>query len=94
MIIRISDYCDFFAEDKDSAREIREKKILPTLKQTDQSIIIDFTGIDSSTQSFIHALISEVFQKFGEEVLRRIQFKKCNRPIKSLVTTVINYSLE
>ena len=94
MIITIKEHCGSFAENKDVAKKLRETLILPSFKSKEKTITIDFSDIDSSTQSFIHALLSDVFRKHGETALKRMQFKGCNKPIKSLVGTVINYSLE
>ncbi len=94
MNISISDYCGNYAENKDHARDIRQRLLLPALKSKSDQIVLDFDGIDSATQSFIHALISEGFQKYGGKVLNRMEFKNCNKAVKSLITTVINYSLE
>lgn len=92
MIVKIFDICGDFAENKDKARNIREeikKQCSPSEK-----VIFDFAGVDSTTQSFVHALISEFFQNYGEDALDRFEFRKCSKPVKSLITTVINYSLE
>ncbi len=94
MIIKISECCGTFAENKDKARDLREEKIKPAFSSSDEKITLDFSGVDSSTQSFIHALISHFFQSYGEDALERFDFKGCNKTIKSLITTVINYSLE
>ncbi len=53
-----------------------------------------FVGVDTSTQSFVHALLSDVLQKNGPEVLKRLEFKNCNKSVRSIIATVINYSLE
>jgi len=79
-----------FAEDKDMARELRLKKILPAL-QGDKKVILDFSGVTSTTQSFVHALISELIRDFGVNILDRIVFKACNDTVKSLVLIVIEY---
>ena len=94
MNILIQNYCGNFAENKDIARDLRNNMIIPEYNNSTNVIIIDFNNIDSTTQSFIHALISELFQKNGEDVLKRIEFKNCNKAVKSLITAVINYSLE
>jgi hypothetical protein len=90
----MQDKCSSFAENKDIARDIREKLIRPEFDNSKEVILLDFTGVDSTTQSFIHALLSDFFQKYGEAALDRFEFKKCSKPVKSLITTVINYSLE
>ncbi len=94
MKISIKKYCGSFAENKDQAHDIREKHIRPILESTDKVIVLDFSGVDSSTQSFIHALISGFFQDLGEKALERFEFHNCTKAVKSLVGTVVNYSLE
>jgi len=95
MIIIVKDFTGNFAENKDIARTIRDGQIKPFLKKQGQGrIIIDFQDIDSSTQSFIHALISGFFQSYKEDALDMFEFKNCNKAVQSLITTVINYSLE
>lgn len=93
MEIRIIDYTGTFAENKDTAKALRENQIKPRLTQK-QKVILNFYNIDSTTQSFVHALISEVLQNDGEEILELLEFKSCNSAVKSLVRTVINYSLD
>lgn len=95
MIIRIKEHCENFAENKDIAKQIREKHIKPYILSSNSPIIaLDFEDVDSSTQSFIHALISGLFQDYKEKALDYFEFKNCNKAIKSIITTVINYSLE
>lgn len=92
-VVDVSEICGHFAENKDLARKIRENYLKKWLR-TDGIIILDFKNIDSSTQSFVHAMISFIFQKYGEKMLVKFEFKNCNAAVKSLITTVINYSLE
>ena len=89
----MKDKCGDFAENKDVARNIRAE-IKPIYNSSEELIILDFSEVDSTTQSFIHALISVFFQKDGEKALERFEFKNCSKAVKSLITTVINYSLE
>jgi hypothetical protein len=79
-----------FAENKDIARKIRLEKIMPSLEQN-QQITLDFSGIEATTQSFIHALISDAIRKFGPEVLERINFKSCNDKLKKIILIVTEY---
>lgn len=82
-----------FAENKDKARDIRLNKIIPALEK-DEEIILDFEGIESATQSFIHALISDLIRKYGVEVLDKISFKNCNETIKKIINIVVDYMQE
>lgn len=82
-----------FAENKDVAREIRLKRIIPSLEQK-QEVILDFAGVEAATQSFIHALISDLIRKYGAEVLDQVYFKNCSETIKKIVNLVVEYTQE
>ena len=94
MKIMVEEHCGSFAENKDQARDIRENYIRPVLNSSNEVIVLDFSEVDSSTQSFIHALISGFFQELGETALQRFEFHNCTKAVKSLIGTVVNYSLE
>ncbi len=79
-----------FAENKDKAREIRVNQILPALDRGAE-VILNFEKIDSATQSFIHALISDIIRKYGTNVLDQMRFKGCNDTIKKLINIVVDY---
>jgi hypothetical protein len=89
----LKERCGDFAENKDIARSIR-LEVKPIYNDSHDAIVLDFCGVDSTTQSFIHAWINEFFQNDGEKALERFEFKNCSKAVKSLITTVINYSLE
>ena len=91
--IPLSRHTGSFAENKDVARDIRVKKIIPALKKG-QKVVLDFENIDSVTQSFIHALISDVLRKHGIDILDQISFKSCNETVKKIITIVIDYMQE
>ena len=82
-----------FAENKDVAREIRIKEILPALEKG-QEVTLDFSNIDAATQSFIHALISDLFRKYGDEAIERISFKSCNETVQKIISIVVEYMQE
>ena len=82
-----------FAEDKDGAASLREREIRPAIK-AGQRIVIDFKGVGLTTQSFVHALISDVLRTEGESILDRMTFKGCNRSVKGIIETVVQYTLE
>lgn len=89
-VILIKDFVGSFAENKDKARQIRTKKIEPLL-QSQNEVILDFQGIDGATQSFIHALISEVIRIHGNEILNKLAFKNCSESIKQIISIVVDY---
>jgi hypothetical protein len=82
-----------FAENKDLARGIRLNEIIPAL-ENGQDIVLDFANIEATTQSFIHALISDLIRKYGNDVLDRISFKSCNETVQKIIMIVTDYMQE
>lgn len=91
--ISVFDKAGAFAENKDVAREIRLREILPALEKNEE-IVIDFERVDAATQSFVHALISDVLRKYGVDVLDRMSFKSCNETVQKIVGIVVDYMQE
>lgn len=89
-IIKLLSKTGVFAENKDLARDIRINEITPILKKNDE-ITLDFNGVESATQSFIHALISELIREFGNEILDNIYFKNCNKSVREIINIVVDY---
>ena len=82
-----------FAENKDIARDIRLKKLIPALDKKND-VVLDFEHVDGATQSFIHALISDLIRKYGNEVLDNIRFRSCNETIQGIISIVTDYMQE
>ena len=91
--VRLMAEATAFAEDKDVAARIREGCLRPEVA-AGREVVIDFTGVRLTTQSFIHALISDVLRRQGENVLDLVTFKGCNREVRGVIKTVVQYSLE
>ncbi len=82
-----------FAEDKDIASSIRQLEIMPTLSRC-ESVVLDFTGVSLTTQSFIHALICDVLRTYKEAALEMLDFKGCLPGVRGIVETVVQYTFE
>ncbi len=91
--VRIFMLAGQFAGNKDIAREIRLRHILPAI-ESGGSITLDFGKVESATQSFIHAMISDVIRKKGAEALDKIYFKNCNATIQKIINIVVEYMQE
>lgn len=91
--VSIKEKAGSFAENKDVARELRIKHIIPALEKN-KTVIIDFSDVTGATQSFMHALISDAVRKFGEEVFDKLRFKNCSPLVKEVVTIVAEYMQE
>lgn len=79
-----------FAENKDVAREIRLNLITPILED-EEDLILDFKGVGSVTQSFCHALLSQLIRNYGIDVLDNIQFSNCTDEVKGIIEIVVDY---
>lgn len=91
--ILIHDYAGAFAENKDVARTLRTDQIIPALEAKEE-VVLDFERVDAVTQSFIHALISDLLRNYGSGVFDRIEFKSCNETVKKIITIVADYMQE
>ena len=90
--VKLENSVSGFSDDKDEAKSIRVNTILPAI-ENDQRVILDFSGVTYSTQSYVHALIGEALQKYKEKALDRLEFKGCSPQLRSLVEMVVDYSL-
>lgn len=88
--IRLFPKTGAFAENKDIARDMRLNEIQPALDSGDE-VTIDFRGIDAATQSFIHALISDLIRKHGIGVLDSVYFKNCSKTVRKIIEMVVDY---
>lgn len=88
--IKLFDIVGSFAENKDFARDIRINQIIPALNKQ-EGVTLDFDKVNAATQSFVHALISDLIRSYGADVLDRISFKNCNEVVKKIITIVIDY---
>lgn len=82
-----------FAEDKDKAKEIRQNTLWPRVK-AGLKTEIDFNKVDDATQSFMHALLSELIRETQGEALDLIYFKNCNLTVKKIINIVVDYMQE
>lgn len=90
MEIKLYEYVGTFAENKDIAKDIRINKIIPSL-ESGEEVTLDFDKVKSATQSFVHALISDVIRKNGIKILDNLYFKNCNDTVKKIIEIVIEY---
>jgi len=91
--IEIFAHAGSFAENKDVARDLRVNEILPVLDRGDD-VVLDFNRVDAATQSFVHALISDLIRRRGSDVLDHLEFKSCNETVKKIVAIVVEYMQE
>lgn len=78
-----------FDENNERAVRIREEQIRPRLEAGD-TVWIDFEGVRSPTQSFVHALLAEMFKIPGSLV--RMSFLNCTPSAREIVKAVATYA--
>ena len=66
---------------------------MPSLAKGEK-VVLDFASVDSVTQSFVHALISDTFREYGIDVLNSISFKNCNDTVRGIIEIVVDYMQE
>ena len=93
ILIRIHDYAGDFGEDKDAARTMRQKKIIPAIEHGD-AVLLDFSDTTGATQSFIHALIAEPIMRFREQAFERLFYTGVNDQIAEIISIVYRYIQE
>jgi len=93
MIVKLAKMAGEFGENKDTARRIRIKQIMPALVD-DEEVILDFEGMIGATQSFIHALIVGPMREFGDLFFEKVSFKNCSPTIQQVVKIVSEYTQE
>ncbi len=82
-----------FAENKDIAARLRREEILPILERGEE-VVLDFNSVQSATQSFVHALISDLIRRRGAGVLDQMYFKNCNKTVQKIINIVVDYMQE
>lgn len=91
--IEIFAHAGAFAENKDAARDLRLNEIIPALDRG-EDVVLSFERVEAVTQSFVHALISDLLRKRGSDVLDHLEFKSCNDTVRKIVTIVVDYMQE
>jgi hypothetical protein len=79
------------AEDKDAARQLRTRRILPALRRHEE-VVLDFSDVRLATQSYIHALISEAVRRYGDQALELLRFEGCDDDVKHVILAVVRYT--
>lgn len=78
-----------FEEDNRQAVAIRTQELKPRIERG-EAVILDFRGVRAPTQSFVHALLAEVFQVPGS--LLRLSFLHCSGAAKEILKAVAAYA--
>lgn len=89
--VLVAEFAGAFAEDKDQARRVREEVLRPAL-ESGEDVTVDFDGVALATQSFVHALISDLVRNEELDALDRILFINCDADVRTIISIVVEYS--
>lgn len=78
-----------FEEDNEAAVHIRDAELRPRIERGER-VVLDFRGVRAPTQSFVHALCSELFKIPGSLV--RLTFLDCSPSAREIVKAVAAYA--
>lgn len=92
-IIKISRIAGDFAENKDIAKKVRIEEIMPSLSKGNE-VVLDFSGVNGATQSFIHALISDPIRELKDAAFDNLVYKNANDNIREIISIVYRYMQE
>lgn len=80
---------DEFLEDVEKASDVRTGTIRPAIERGD-IVVLDFGGTRFVTQSFVHALLHDVFAIRGS--LTKLIFRRCTKSTEEAIRLVAAYS--
>jgi len=87
--LSIRNYFGRFADDKESAIRYRDRHLLPAV-DTGKSFVIDFDGVDSSTHSFLNALLASPIKRMGLRAYKRIRVVNATKDIRETIDYVLD----
>lgn len=82
-----------YAEDKKSAINIRDRKLLPAIREG-KAAVIDFEGVESAPHSFLSALFAVPVQEIGMLAYKRIKIVNANPEIRETVDFIFDENTE
>jgi len=89
MMLCIADEVGTFAENKERAKELRSRYILPCIKKGEE-VELNFENVSLATQSFVHALIAQAIRSRGD-ALDLLEFQNCSPNVQSIIEVVVSY---
>jgi hypothetical protein len=78
-----------FVEDNQAAIRVREGDIRTRIERG-EGVLLDFKDVRAPTQSFVHALLSEIFKIPGS--LARLSFVNCTPSAREVLKAVAAYA--
>lgn len=87
--LNIYNYFGAYADDKEAAIRYREKRILPAVDEG-KTFVIDFHNVESSTHSFLNALLASAIRRMGMNAYKRIKVVNATPDIRETIDYVLD----
>lgn len=89
LYVNIFNYFGRFADDKDAGIKFRDRYLIPAVDEG-RAIVADFSGVDSSTHSFLNALFASPIRRMGLVAYKRIRVINATNEIRETMDYVLD----
>jgi len=87
--LSVYNYFGRFADDKKEAISYRDKYLLPAVDEG-KSLVIDFNDVQTSTHSFLNALLASPIRRMGLKAYKRIRIINAPNDIRETIDYVLD----
>jgi hypothetical protein len=78
-----------YAEDKEAAIKLRDKRIFPALEEG-KTIVVDFDEVISSPHSFLSALLASPIKSIGMQAYKRIKILNATQDVRETIDFILD----
>lgn len=89
LYISVYNYFGRLADVKSEAIQYRDRHLLPAVEKG-MSIVIDFADVDSSTHSFLNALLASSIRRMGLPAYKRIRIINASNEIRETIDYILD----
>jgi hypothetical protein len=89
LYLSISNYFGKNADDKAAAIVYRDRHLLPAVGEG-KSFLIDFVGVETTTHSFLNALLASPIRRMGIRAYKRVRIVNATKDIRETVDYVLD----
>jgi STAS-like domain of unknown function (DUF4325) len=89
LYINIKNYFGSYAEDKEHAKKIRDKYILPAINE-DKMLTLDFEGVILATHSLLNAMLATPISRLGLSAYKKIKVINAVPEIREMIDFIFD----
>lgn len=87
--LHVYNYFGRYADNKEDAIKHRDKYIFPSIEEG-KALLIDFQDVESSTHSFLNALLASPIRRMGIRAYKRIRIVNATKDIRETIDYVLD----